>query len=166
MESMDVVIHYIKEYGSLYLFVIVYLEYLNLPGLPAGIIMPAAGILIARSDMSFLYAIILSVVAGLLGSYTLYAIGYFIGKPALDKVYHKYKKVRPAVDKSLSYMEKYGHKGVFISRLIPVARTLISLVAGTVRMKLRVFTFYSIGGIFLWNLAFILGGYLIGMIGK
>lgn len=166
MDSIDVVMQYMKDYGYIYLFIIVYLEYLNLPGLPAGIIMPAAGLLIARADMSFLYAIGLSVLAGLLGSYTLYGIGYFIGKPAVDKVYNKYKKVRPAVDKSIHYVEAYGNKGVFISRLIPVARTLISLVVGTVRMNLWTFTFYSIGGITLWNLVFILAGYVVGMIGK
>ena len=32
---------------SVFMFIIVFLEYMNLPGLPAGIIMPAAGILIA-----------------------------------------------------------------------------------------------------------------------
>lgn len=166
MDNMDVVMQYMSDYGNIFLFVIVYLEYLNLPGLPAGIIMPAAGLLIARSDMHFLYAIVISVVAGLLGSYTLYGIGYFIGKPALDKVYNKYPKVQSAIDKSIHYVDAYGNKGVFISRLIPVARTLISLVAGTVRMKMRTFTFYSTVGITVWNLAFILSGYLIGMIGK
>ncbi|MFR2838439.1 MAG: DedA family protein [Zhenhengia sp.] len=166
MESFDVVIRYMQDYGIIFLFVIVYLEYMNLPGLPAGIIMPAAGLLIARSDISFIYALSISVLAGLLGSYTLYAIGYFIGTPIVDKIYEKYEKMRPSIDKSFGYIDKYGNGGVFVSRLIPVARTLISLVGGTVRMKLRGFTFYSIIGITLWNAGFILAGYLLGIWGR
>lgn len=162
MGSVEVVLQYMMDYGMIFLFTIVYLEYLNLPGLPAGIIMPAAGMLIAMSKVNFIYALFISVVAGLLGSYTLYFIGYFIGKPVLDKVYNKYKKLRPAIDKSISYVDKYGNRGVVVSRLIPVARTLISLVAGTMQIKLISFTIYSAIGITLWNLVFICSGYLIG----
>lgn len=164
MGNMEVVLQYMTDYGIIFLFTIVYLEYLNLPGLPAGIIMPAVGIMIAMSEVNFIYALFISVVAGLLGSYTLYFIGYFIGKPALDKVYTKYKKLRPAIDKSISYVDKYGHRGVVVSRLIPVARTLISLVAGTMQIKLASFTIYSTIGITLWNLVFICSGYFIGKV--
>lgn len=166
MESFDVVIGYMQDYGIIFLFVIVYLEYLNLPGLPAGIIMPAIGLLVARSDINFIYALVVSVIAGLLGSYTLYALGYFIGTPIVDKIYNKYEKMQPSLDKSFGYINKYGNKGIFISRLIPVARTLISLVAGTVRMKLRSFTFYSAIGIIIWNAGFIFAGYLLGLWGR
>ena len=50
---MDIytVLDYFSTYGLIFLFIIVFLEYMNLPGLPAGIIMPAAGILIAENDM-------------------------------------------------------------------------------------------------------------------
>lgn len=48
------VLDYFSTYGLYFLFIIVFLEYMNLPGLPAGIIMPAAGILIASSDMNFM----------------------------------------------------------------------------------------------------------------
>ena len=41
--DIDAVLNYFATYGLTLLFVIVFLEYLNLPGLPAGIIMPAAG---------------------------------------------------------------------------------------------------------------------------
>lgn len=135
---------------------------MNLPGLPAGIIMPAAGILIAGRDMNFITALIVSVLAGLLGSYILYFIGYFLGKPVLDKFYQKYKKLRPSINKAISYTEKHGSKGVFIARLIPVARTLISLTVGTMRMNFLSFTIYSILGITIWNSVFIYAGYAFG----
>ena len=160
--DIQTVLNYFTEYGLIFLFVIVFLEYMNLPGLPAGIIMPAAGILIADRDMNFITALIVSVLAGLLGSYILYFIGYFLGKPVLDKFYQKYKKLRPSINKAISYTEKHGNKGVFIARLIPVARTLISLTVGTVRMNFVSFTLYSILGITIWNSVFIYAGYAFG----
>jgi len=160
--DIQTVLNYFTQYGLIFLFVIVLLEYMNLPGLPAGIIMPAAGILIAGRDMNFITALIVSVLAGLLGSYILYFIGYFLGKPVLDKFYQKYQKLRPSINKAISYTEKHGSKGVFIARLIPVARTLISLTVGTMRMNFLSFTIYSILGITIWNSVFIYAGYAFG----
>ena len=78
MDNIQIVLNYFSEYGLVFLFLIVFLEYMNLPGLPAGIIMPAAGILIAGNDMDFITALVISVIAGLFGSYVLYFIGYFL----------------------------------------------------------------------------------------
>ena len=60
MDNVQVILDYLSEYGLFFLFVIVFLEYLNLPGLPAGIIMPAVGTLVAANDMSFLMALVVS----------------------------------------------------------------------------------------------------------
>lgn len=44
--------NYFELYGGLAIFVIVLLEYLNLPGFPAGIIMPLAGVYAAKEDLA------------------------------------------------------------------------------------------------------------------
>ena len=59
---------YFTQYGAIFVFVIVLLEYMNLPGFPAGIIMPLAGIWAARGQIGFLTVMALSAAAGLLGS--------------------------------------------------------------------------------------------------
>ena len=150
------------KYGLYLLFIIVFLEYMNLPGLPSGIIMPAAGILVQESEMSFFMAFIISVIAGLLGSYVLYAIGYFLGKPLLNKYYTKYKRLQKPIDRALAFTEKHGNKGIFFARLIPVARTIVSLTAGIFRMNIWAFSFYSVIGIAFWNIAYIYAGYAFG----
>ncbi|MDE5977562.1 MAG: DedA family protein [Turicibacter sp.] len=162
MDNIQTILNYMSEYGLFFLFIIVFLEYMNLPGLPAGIIMPAAGILISRNDIHFVTALIVSVIAGVLGSYVLYFIGYFLGKPVLDKFYQRYEKLRPAIDKAIRYTDRHGNKGVLIARLIPVARTLVSLTVGTIRMDFLVFTLYSALGILIWNFVYIYAGYAFG----
>lgn len=160
--GIEVVLEYFSQYGIIFLFVIVFLEYLNLPGLPAGIIMPAAGVLISNSEMNFIVAIIISVVAGLLGSWVLYAIGRFGGIPLLEKYISKFPKQRKLIDKNIDFMKKKGDMGVFLGKLIPMVRTLISIPAGLAKMNFVKFSLYSTLGIFLWNTAFISFGYILG----
>lgn len=159
MADINNILQYIKQYGYIFLAIIVFLEYLNLPGLPAGIIMPAAGILVKYDGLNFIYTLIISVISGLLGSFVLYALGHYCGKPILKKIKNKFPKLKKAIDKTYKYMDKYGNSGILIARIIPVARTLISLVAGTFNVGFVNFTLYSVIGITIWNFAFIYAGY-------
>jgi len=160
--NIDTLLIYLGQYKLYLLFLIVFLEYLNLPGLPAGIIMPAAGILIARGKVEFVPTILVSVLAGICGSLVLYFIGRYLGKPILDKIYDKYKKTRGTIDRVSDYLERYGNKSAFVTRLIPIARTLISIVAGTSRLNIGAFLIYSSFGILIWNFVFIYLGYAFG----
>ena len=49
--TMEVISQYFTNYGAIAIFVIVFLEYLNLPGFPAGVIMPLAGIWAAQGKI-------------------------------------------------------------------------------------------------------------------
>lgn len=51
--DIQTIMQYFVDYGPIAIYVIVLLEYLNLPGFPAGIIMPLAGIWAARGNISF-----------------------------------------------------------------------------------------------------------------
>ncbi len=135
----------------LFIFIIVFLEYLNLPGLPAGIIMPLAGLWVSRGEMNFPFVLILSVIAGVIGSWVLYFLGFYGGNFLLDKYTNK-----------LEYLRSKGHIGVFVSRLIPVARTIIAIPAGVLKMNFFKYTIYSALGIFIWNGVFISAGYILG----
>ena len=42
--SLEIITSYFTQYGAIAIFVIVLLEYMNLPGFPAGVIMPLSGI--------------------------------------------------------------------------------------------------------------------------
>ena len=57
--SVEVIMQYFVNYGAIAIFVIVLLEYLNLPGFPAGIIMPLAGIWAARGGLNFFVTMVL-----------------------------------------------------------------------------------------------------------
>ena len=67
--NIQTLTNYFLEYGAFFIYLIVLLEYLNLPGFPAGVIMPLAGIWAAKGDISFPLVMVLTVLAGLTGSW-------------------------------------------------------------------------------------------------
>ena len=151
-----------SKYGAIAIFVIVLLEYLNLPGFPAGVIMPVAGVLASRGRINFFLAILITVAAGLTGSILLYGLGRGGGELFLNKYYKKFPKARDVVEKKMAYLQKKGCVGIFVCKLIPAVRTLISIPAGVIKMNFVNYCISSTLGIFLWNLAFVGAGYLFG----
>lgn len=154
------VAEYILKYGIPFLFLIVYLEYLNLPGLPAAVVMPAIGVMAAHDDYNLFGVFLISLSAGILGSLTLYLVGYYVGNAVIRKIKKKFPKAGKYIDKIIYYSERYGNKGVFICRLLPGVRTIVSLVSGTLREELIGFLVYSALGIAIWNFVLIFGGYI------
>ena len=160
INNVNLVVEYILKYGIIFLFFIVYLEYLNLPGLPGGVILPAIGVLIANNEYSFFGVFIISVLAGVLGSISLYYVGDYVGNPLLEWIKKKFPKAKGSIDKAFDFSKRFGSKGVFVCRLLPVVRTIVSLISGTVKEDIFEFTIYSTFGIAIWNLVFIFGGYI------
>lgn len=160
--TMDVVMQYFARYGGVAVFVIVLLEYLNLPGFPAGIIMPLAGVWAARGNIQFVPALIITVAAGLTGSLILYYLGYKGGELFLQKYLDKFPRQRPAIEAKLKWIREKGSVGIFFSKLIPMVRTLVSIPAGVSKMNLIKYTVSSTLGICLWNLFFVGAGYFLG----
>lgn len=160
--DITVITEYFTTYGWIAIFVIVLLEYLNLPGFPAGIIMPLAGVFAARGAISFPVALLVTVAAGLLGSLLLYLLGYAGGEVFLKAYTKRFPKQKAAIEKNLDWLRKKGCIGVFLAKLLPMVRTLISIPAGVMKMKLPQYIVSSVAGIFIWNLVFVGAGYLLG----
>ena len=148
-----------QQYGLALLFVIFFLEYMNLPGFPAGVIMPAAGVLVSQSRLSLPGAIAISLAAGVAGSFVIYFLCYIGGAPIAHKLAMKHEKLRRFTDRCQGYIENYGNKGLVICRLIPVLRTIVSIPAGLLRVPPQRFVVWSALGILLWNSALISFGY-------
>ena len=160
--TAEIILAYFTRYGGIAIFVIVLLEYLNLPGFPAGVIMPLAGIWAAKGQILFPTALLITVAAGLTGSLILYFIGYTGGDFVLQKYLNKFPRQRPAIEAKLEWVRQKGSLGTFVSKLIPMLRTLISIPAGISKMNMAKYIVSSTLGILLWNLVFVGAGYFLG----
>ena len=105
--------------------------------------MPAAGVLIHKGHINFFIAIFISVLAGLLGSICLYPIDRYGGTVLLDKYIKKFPNQKQYIYKISEEVKRRGIYGVFISKLIPVARTLVSIPAGVFKINFLGFSIFS-----------------------
>lgn len=160
--TVDILMDYFAKYGGIAIFIIVLLEYLNMPGFPAGVIMPLAGIWAARGNIGFFTALVITVAAGLIGSWLLYLLGYKGGELFLSKYLKKFPKHEPVIEKNFDLIRKKGSIGIFVSKLLPMIRTLISIPAGVLKMNFLKYTVSSALGILVWNLVFVGAGYYMG----
>ncbi len=160
--NIQTLTNYFLEYGAFFIYLIVLLEYLNLPGFPAGLIMPLAGIWASQGEISFPLVMALTVAAGLTGSWLLYLLGRLGGPKVMGFYFKKFPKHRDVIEEKMEMLREKGGMGVFVSKLLPMVRTIISIPAGMVRMEFFKYTLSSVLGIFIWNLVFVGAGYFFG----
>ncbi len=134
--------------------------------LPSEIVMPLAGWFLIRSrDLPLWWlpiAALLGACGNLLGSWLTYGIGAAGGRPLLER-YGRYVLIAHSdLDRADDWFARFGSPAVFVSRLVPVVRTYISLPAGVARMDLRAFSLFTLTGSFLWSLVLVSAGYALG----
>ena len=91
-----------------------------------------------------------------------YYIGYFYGNKITEIISNRNSKLDRSIDKSYEFLKRNRKHTLLISRIIPGIRTIISIIAGVIRINTVEFIGYSFLGITLWNNALIFLGYLIG----
>ena len=147
------------QYGLLFIAAVCYCEYLNLPGFPAGIIMPAIGVLAHQSRLNIVVALLISVAAGTAASLTIYAVARYGGKPIIHRLFGKSEKFQSLLEKAEQMIERGGGRALFICRLLPVVRTIVSIPAGLLAVPVGRYALWSALGVAAWNTFFIIAGY-------
>ncbi len=130
--------------------------------LPSEIIMPFSGSLVSTGRFTMLGVSVAGALGCVLGSVVAYAAGYYGGRPFLEK-YGKYIFLsKKDIDNAERWTIKYGQAAIFISRLLPVIRTFISLPAGIARMNFWKFILYTFLGSLPWCWALAYVGKILG----
>lgn len=145
--------------------ILMFLENL-FPPIPSELIMPLAGFTISQGKMTAGGAIAAGVIGTMLGALPWYYIGHFLGEKRLYKLADRYGKwlgiTGEDISRAKGWFDRHGGKAVFLCRLVPGVRTLISIPAGISAMPMLPFLLYSTVGTFLW-VSFLTGaGYLLG----
>jgi len=152
----------VQSWGYVGLFVTMALESSSLP-IPSEVILPFAGYLVSQGLINFWFAVLISTLAGVAGS----LIDYFIGLKGMSVLTKRstlrnllYNKGR--MDTAEKWFDKYGAPVVFLSRMVPGFRTLISFPAGAVKMPLAKFIAYTTAGCLVWDVILIYLGVYVG----
>lgn len=156
-QVMVSILEILEKYGLIIVFILLFCEYLNLPGFPATPILMAIGAW-ARYGHVLVPAFLVSVLGGIVGTMFLYGIGRLFGKVIMDKYYKKFPKHAVKIDKYVDRIDNEGPHILTIVRLVPVVRTLITIPAGMVKIDIHHFFWYSLLGIVIWNALFLIAG--------
>lgn len=134
--------------------------------LPSELIMPLAGWMLVKDrglgPEWLVLAALFGAVGNTIGSLIAYYVGAWGGRPLVAK-YGKYVLIsHHDLDLADRFFQRWGNLTVFVSRLLPVVRTFISLPAGVSRMPVWQFTGYTFAGSFPWSLGLAWAGYELG----
>jgi membrane protein DedA with SNARE-associated domain len=133
------------------------------PPLPSEVILPLAGFTASRGDMGLISAIVWTTLGSIAGALVLYSVGATLGHRRTLAIAARIPLIRPSdIERTEAWFDRHGTKAVLLGRVIPIFRSLISIPAGIKRMPLATFLGLTALGSFVWNLALILAGYVLG----
>ncbi|MBO3740300.1 DedA family protein [Actinoplanes flavus] len=133
------------------------------PPIPSEVILPLAGFAAGQGRMSLLAAILWTTLGSVAGALALYRVGALLGRDRLRAIVERLPLMKVAdFDRTEAWFARHGAKAVFLGRMIPIFRSLISVPAGVQRMPVGRFLLYTTAGSAIWNVVFVLAGYQLG----
>ena len=163
----DFVTNEIVRYGYVAIFLLMLLESACIP-IPSEVTMLFGGALASTGfvapgqELNLVLVVLAGTGGNVVGSWLAYWAGAAGGRPLVDR-FGRYLLIRPhEVDRAHAWFERHGDVTVFVSRLLPVVRTFISVPAGVARMRIVKFTLYTLLGCVPWTFALAWIGYVLG----
>jgi membrane-associated protein len=157
---------FVRDYGAwvyALLFLIVFVEtgLVVMPFLPGDSLLFVVGTLCGAGLMSLPLAIVLLLVAAILGDQVNYSIGRYFGPKVFGWENSRFFN-RHAFDQAHEFYERYGGVTIIIARFMPFIRTFAPFVAGVAEMTRSRFTLYNVVGAVLWVVGLVAAGYVFG----
>lgn len=153
METL--LIDFMNQFGYVAVAAIVFLE-CAFPPIPSEVVLPAAGAACLTTQMTLPGVIIAATIGATAGATFFYGVGRILSRERLGAFFETrgmrmlgFK--RADVERAISWFDRKGQISVLICRCVPVVRSLVSVPAGTARMKLPKFFAYTFIGSALWN---------------
>jgi membrane protein DedA with SNARE-associated domain len=151
-----------RDLGYPGIVVLMAIESSMLP-LPSELVMPPAGYLAAKGEMSFAVVVACGVLGSLLGSLANYGLARWLGRAFFLRLGRYLLLTERGLDRSERYFAAHGEISVFMGRMLPVVRHLISIPAGIARMSLLRFVLFTGLGALVWCTILTWIGWFIGM---
>jgi membrane protein DedA with SNARE-associated domain len=158
------VISLVSSFGYLGAFAGMLIETV-FPPIPSELIMPFAGYLASIADLGYV-GLTGMIIAGTLGATLGAIIIYYISLTAGRAVVLRYGKYVLIDEENLSaaerWFKKYGKKAIFLGRMAPGIRELISIPAGLSKMDFKEFLLFTFAGSLIWTAFLGIIGFALG----
>ena len=132
------------------------------PPIPSEIVLPLAGYEVSRGELTFLATVAAATLGSLLGALILYALGRWGGRAAIGRWGRRLRVGPEQLDRAEDWFSRWGDWVVLGARLVPGARSVVSIPAGTMRMSVGRFIALTTLGSAIWNAVLIGAGWALG----
>ena len=161
----DWVIRLIDQTGYVGIFFLMMAETV-FPPIPSEVIMPVAGVRAAGGPMTLPGVIAAGTAGAMFGNFFWYLLARVIGmkrfRPFIESYGRWLTMDWPDVEKAERLFGRFGSLIVFFGRLLPTIRSIVSIPAGLLRMRLRSFLLWSTVGTVAWTSVLAIAGYWLG----
>lgn len=144
----------IEQFGVLGVFLLMVPESACIP-IPSEVTLLFSGFAVHQGWMSFPLAVLAATAGNVVGSTLAYGLG-------ASGVLMRIAPARTVLARWEVLLERHGTRAVLTARLLPLARTFVSLPAGARRVKLIPFIPLTTIGCGLWAVAFVATGVIAG----
>ena len=148
-------------YALLFLIVFTETGVVVMPFLPGDSLLFIVGALAGAGLLNFPLAVVVLLVAAILGDQCNYTLGRYFGPKVFQWEDSRFFNKR-AFDQAHNFYERYGGITIILARFMPFVRTFAPFVAGVAEMSRRTFTAFNIIGAFIWVVGLVGAGYLFG----
>jgi len=132
------------------------------PPIPSEVVLPLAGFLVDRGDLGFWQALFASTFGSVAGALILYSFGRYGGRKLVLR-YGRFLRVdEDGLDRADAWFRRYGDWVVLFARVVPFARSIVSIPAGTMNMPVVRFVALTAMGSCAWNALLIGAGMILG----
>ena len=141
---------FVLDWGYLGVFVMMLFESTALP-IPAEVVIPPAAYWASQGRFNVVAIVMVAIAGSWAGSALSYWIAWKLGRPIVER-YGRYVLLSPKkIEGADHWFDAYGAGGIFVARLLPGIRHLISIPAGLFKMNFRLFSIMTILGAGLFN---------------
>jgi membrane protein DedA with SNARE-associated domain len=161
----DFIFKWIESGGYFGVFALMLLETV-FPPIPSEVIMPLAGVVAARGHLSLPWVIVAGTAGAMVGNIIWYAAAKALGldrfRPLIDR-YGRWLTLDWAeIERAHRLFDKHGGSLVFVGRMLPTVRSLVSIPAGLLRMRFVPFVLWSTLGSAVWTAGLATAGWVLG----
>jgi membrane protein DedA with SNARE-associated domain len=159
--------HFLQTWGYLAIFALTLLSTMLIP-VGSELAMIYGGVLASGQVPNEphhlqLALVILAALGGeLVGSFLGYSIGYFGGRPLVNRLGKYVLLTHKDLDRAEAWLDRRGEAFVFFGRLIPLVRSFVSVAAGLGEMTIGKFTVFTVAACAIWSTALCSLGYNLG----
>ena len=130
--------------------------------LPSELVMPPAGYLAAKGELSLPLVIVCGVLGSVVGALANYGLAAWLGRAFIHRLGRYVLVSERSLERSERFFARHGEISTFAARMLPVIRHLISLPAGLARMPIPRFAGFTALGAGIWCTVLTIIGWTIG----